>query len=350
MVAPLSSAVEVQEPVTRTRTVAGEEIWRGGSVSLDHDLVVASGGHLILDDVTLHISRGAQISVLPGGNLTVLDSNLDVEPGDEPGWSLQVLGALFAEESRLAHASSIEVRGLAHVTDSRIEGNVDHGIHTTRKGVSTLVDNLFIRNALEPEAPTAGAIVTTDATVAARDNVLVANGGFGFRTVSTLAGARLFGPAVATIDHNIVAHHAGNWAMHFQEYYNTIHQVEDNLLYGNLVGVNVQSTNDQMATRALDAPGTDSMFSGNAIVNNTVAAVNHGFVGSRDTLDDTLDPTADLQDSWIPQTDPPSSRDNELLGPWETDGLVEQNPVPELWDRLQAVEEATGVTNRSEVR
>ncbi len=352
MLTPPASGILIEEPVTGTQLVEGEETWTQGPITVDHDLIVGPGGHLILDGVTVNIDQGASIIVLAGGNLTILDSDLDIKAEDDPGWGFQVLGSLFVDESRIAHADTISVRGLAHITGSEIIGNVDHGVHTERKGISTLEDNLFARNALDPDSATAGAIVTTDATLVARDNVVIGNGGFGFRTVSTLAGARVFGPAIATIEHNVLAHHAGAWAMHFQEFYNSIHQVENNLVYGNPIGVNVQSTNDQMATRTADnATGkvVGSMFSGNALVNNTVAAVNHGFVGSRDGLDDVLDPTASLADSWVPVDDPEYERDNEIFGPWDASGLVDKNPVPELWDRLYAAENATGIDDRAQV-
>lgn len=346
---PLLEVVNVVDPGNFS-VFSGIVELEDSHVTLDDTLVIAPGAQLVLDNVTVEVrddgqreyagDEGSGFIVAPGGNLTIRNSDLRSHPDGEPGWTFEVHGQLLSDASRVSQARQILVEGptaYALVRDSLIENNTLNGAEVSTKAEGTFLNNTITRNGFGEADPSSGGL-RASSVIVVRDNVLIGNANRGFQLIVPVSN-----PIVDVVfENNVIAHQYGARAILMQDFIRLAHDFHGNLLTGNCLALSIQGKNDAWIPRV---GASDPIFAENTIVNNVVAGANFGFTGSRAPLNDVLNVTLPLVDTWLgPDGATFDSEDrNYLFGPWDVSQLAEEDPNPHLWDKLKRVEEQTGI-------
>lgn len=310
--------------------IAADTTWSDETIHLEEDLVVASGATLTLDRVTLVVEQGGTLLVAAGGTLH-LDESALLRGATAPAWPFDVQGVLVMKDSVLSGSHGIVMRGPGTagsvIRDSVLQDTADQAVRLTLRASVEVTDSLFQHNGWSGSS-TPGGIYAADATVGVRDSIFLGNAGYAVSVVSTTAGAKLLGPAMSTIEGNIFAH--GSGGVHVQEGEDAFNQIHGNL-FTNL-------------SRGLNLQGPAGVTLGeNSLVGNRVAAANFGHTGTTSILNDHLDHHIDLGDSWLGPDGPVTEGVNRIHGPFATDRLAAEDPVPHLSLRLEVVEDDKGL-------
>lgn len=199
-------------------------------VLLDRELIVSAGATLSLKEATLHVSDGGRILVAPGATLRIDDSEVK-RHGQSDYWRFQVYGRLVMNNSVLKGSYGVDLH-YAGTMGSRIEHsmflqNHDYAVSVLRRGEVTFSNNTVFDNHQ--------GIQVTDATASIQDNVFLDNPSYAIVLTSTVIGSRMFGPTMAQVEGNIVAH--GGGGLDIQEGNADFVTVEENLLTNLTVGM-----------------------------------------------------------------------------------------------------------------
>lgn len=304
--------------------ITQEETFEDIRLLLDRQLVVASGATLWLKETTIHVSHGGGILVAPGGTLRIEDSELK-QHAQSDYWSFQVFGRLMMNNSALKGSYGIDLH-YAGTIGSQIENslfhkNHDHAVFVLRRGEVTFNNNLVVENNQ--------GIRVKDATAHVEDNVFLGNPSFAIVLTSSLIGSRTFGPTMAQVSGNVIAH--GGGGLGIQEGDSAWIKVQQNLLTNLTIGMRLQEG---------DESGGQAEFTKNSLVDNHAAAANLPRGGEREAISDLVGYSVDLGDSWLGPEGAVTELDarNYLYGPFNTSELLDHDPVIHLWQKLQDIE------------
>ncbi len=329
LVAPGTQAGALNGPVPDAWIVTGDEAVENETILLDHELIITSGATLRLTHASVHVARGGSIVVAPGGSIVVEHSELERHSEADPLWPFLVFGSIRMSESLLAQSHGIELRypdaAPSVITGSRFIDNRDHAVSLINRAELEFKDNLVVGSVI--------GVRVNDATARIEENVFIGNSDFAINVVSTLVGSRVFGPAMVAAEGNVIAHGGGGF--HFQEGNQLVNRVSSNLLTNLTVGFRFQEG---------DALGGQAELTQNSIVDNEAAASNFPRAGARAVISETLGYRVDLGDSWLGPAGATWEPDapNHLYGPFHTGDLLDHDPVPHLWSRLEEAEQELG--------